>query len=403
MKLVSVIIPMYNAYNTIDRMINSIIGQTYKNLEIIVVNDGSTDLSLEKMSEYALKDSRIKIFSETNKGVSHARNLGLKNATGDYIQFVDADDDLELNYFEKMVSLIETNNCDIAICNNIHPFFYTHFTSDEVLDITSHFEFIKFYQHTFALTLPWNKLWKKEIIKDIYFEEDLDFSEDEAFCVATLGRIKKIAVCKDVLYHYFLANKNNGEEQKSAMNNQVNKAAFWDNHTSIYYKQMGCIPCKIEYIESQIRNKEIPIQHIDEILYQRLFDFTFYQYEVYLSFGIPKHGLLIEMINIINDPYFHACLKSYEKYYSLKFIDLLDSNINETIKKLNDSLYKMYSYAFKNNIKGFDITFAAIMIFADYFVVENNDINSINLLNQLDKEFRENKTECAKLAHKFIN
>ncbi len=403
MKLISVIIPMYNAQNTIDRMLTSIINQTYTNLEIIIINDGSTDKSLSMIGEYQKKDSRIKVFSIKNSGVSHARNVGLTKVKGEYVQFVDADDDLELNYFEKMSKMIEDNDCDVAICNNKHPLFYAHFEKDEVLDVTSHDEFIKFYQHTFAITLPWNKLWKKEIIDGLFFEEDLDFSEDEAFTVAALGRIKKVAVTKDVLYHYFLANKNNGGDQTSTINNQVNKAAFWDNHTSIYYKQMGCLPAKLEYIFNQIVNKQIPISNPKEILYCRLFEYTFYQYALYESFGIPKHGLLIEMVNIINDPYFHMYLKSQEEYYHLKFINVLDKNLIEVIKKLNDSMYKMFEYVQKNNVQGFDSSLTAIMIFAHYFIVENNDINNVNLLNQLDKEFKENKTLSANIAHKFVD
>lgn len=403
MKLISVIIPMYNAEKTIDRMLQSILNQTYKNLEIIIINDGSQDNSLSMIEAYQNKDSRIKIYSIKNSGVSHARNVGLSKTSGDYIQFVDADDDLELNYFEKMSKMIEENDCDVAICNNKHPFFFSHFERDEVLDVTNHDEFIKFYQHTFAITLPWNKLWKKETISGLFFEEDLDFAEDEAFTVAALGRIKKVAVTKDVLYHYFLASKENGGDQKSTLNNQVNKAAFWDNHTSIYYKEMGCLPSKLEYIYNQIINKEIPITNPKEILYCRMFEYAFYQYAIYQSFGIPKHGLFIELCNDIKDPYFHAYLKSQEEYYGLKFINVLDKNIVNVIYKLNESLFKMYDYIGKKKIEGLDSSLIAMMIFNHYFLVENNDINNVNLLNQLDKEFRENKTERAILAHKFVD
>ncbi len=403
MKLISVIIPMYNAEKTIDRMLTSILNQTYRNLEIIIINDGSIDNSLAMIQEYQKNDDRIKIYSIKNSGVSHARNQGLKRATGDYIQFVDADDDLELNYFEKMSKMIEDNNCDVAICNNKHPFFFSHFTKDEVLDLSTHDEFIKFYQHTFAITLPWNKLWKKETISGLFFEEDLDFAEDEAFTVAALGRIKKAAVTKDVLYHYFLASKDNGGDQKSTLNNQVNKAAFWDNHTSIYYKEMACLPCKLEYIHNQIANKLIPISNPKEILYCRMFEYAFYQYAIYQSFGIPRHGLLIELCNNVKDSYFHWYLKSQEEYYSLKFVNVLDKDIVNLVNKLNDSLYDMYDYVGKQKIDGLDASLIAMMIFCHYFVVENNDINNVNLLNQLDKEFKENQTFSAKIAHKFVD
>ena len=114
MKKISVIVPVYNTEEYIEKCINSITGQTYKNLEIIVVNDGSTDNSLNILKSLQSKDSRIRIINQENKGVSAARNTGLDNTTGEYIAFVDSDDYLEKNMYEKMLKYMGESGADLV-------------------------------------------------------------------------------------------------------------------------------------------------------------------------------------------------------------------------------------------------------------------------------------------------
>ena len=116
--MVSVLIPAYNAEKTINRCIDSILCQTYQNIEIIIANDGSTDSTLPILSDYAEKDRRIIICSQPNKGVSAARNMCLKNAKGDYILYVDADDWIEPNMIQRMLELIE--DADFVLCESDH-------------------------------------------------------------------------------------------------------------------------------------------------------------------------------------------------------------------------------------------------------------------------------------------
>ena len=101
---VSVIVPVYNLEDYIERCVESIISQTYTNIEIILINDGSVDSSLEKCMEYAKKDNRIIVLDQKNKGVSAARNLGLDKATGKYVTFVDGDDCIHGKYIEILIS-----------------------------------------------------------------------------------------------------------------------------------------------------------------------------------------------------------------------------------------------------------------------------------------------------------
>ncbi|MEG1835103.1 MAG: glycosyltransferase family 2 protein [Oscillospiraceae bacterium] len=115
MSKVSIILPIYNIDKYLARCLNSIINQTYSNIEIILVNDGSTDNSAEICKEYKTKDERILFFDNTNKGCSYSRNFGLENSTGEYILFVDSDDYIALDLVEKVLKEAEENECDMVV------------------------------------------------------------------------------------------------------------------------------------------------------------------------------------------------------------------------------------------------------------------------------------------------
>lgn len=115
--IISVIIPVYNTKNYLNKCIDSVLRQTYKNIEIIIIDDGSTDGSAELCDMYAKKDKRIKVLHKENSGVSDARNHGLKIAKGKYIGFVDSDDYIEETMYEYLYNLIKKNNADMSICN----------------------------------------------------------------------------------------------------------------------------------------------------------------------------------------------------------------------------------------------------------------------------------------------
>ena len=112
MEKVSIIIPVYNAYTVIDKCIQSIINQTYKNIEIILINDGSKDKSIEKLNYYEKKYKNIKIINKKNEGVSKTRNLGIKKATGKYIMFIDNDDYIDNTYVETLLNEIKNSEAD---------------------------------------------------------------------------------------------------------------------------------------------------------------------------------------------------------------------------------------------------------------------------------------------------
>lgn len=169
--LISVIIPVYNVEEYLGQCLDSIINQTYKNLEIIIVDDWSTDNSWKIRDEYAKNDKRIKLIHQKNTGLSAARNAWLKIATWKYIWYIDSDDYVELDMYEKLYNIIECSNSDLAICNwyigkeDGSRIKNTKFPGKKIITPNETLEY--FYNSMYV----WNKLYKKDIIKGLNFVE----------------------------------------------------------------------------------------------------------------------------------------------------------------------------------------------------------------------------------------
>lgn len=205
---ISVIVPAYNAGKYFENCIKSIVNQTYKNLEIIIVDDGSTDSTPQACDEWAEKDSRIKVIHKENGGAASARNIGLDNATGEYIGFVDADDYIDVDMYEIMLNDILENDADAARCG-------VERVSDDgtienwgtgIYDV----RIVDNKQLLFDVgeglgilpVSPCNKLIKKECIGDIRFDTRFKFAEDTLFNFTVAKNIKKMVYHDVNRYHY---------------------------------------------------------------------------------------------------------------------------------------------------------------------------------------------------------
>lgn len=205
-ELISVIIPVYNVEQYVERCLNSVINQSYPNLEIILVDDGSTDKSGDICDRYIFKDSRIKVIHEKNAGLGEARNRGLRIASGDYICFVDSDDWIEEGYCKELVQAAERTNSDIAICGyneclkdgktpkvKYDGCFTT--TGKEIL----HYTMTANSKYWFNISV-WNKLYKREIISELWFKSRV--YEDIMYNAESMYRANKIAYVNKCLYNY---------------------------------------------------------------------------------------------------------------------------------------------------------------------------------------------------------
>lgn len=204
MDLVSIIVPVYNVEQWLPRCVDSLTVQTYKNLEIILVDDGSNDDSGKICDEYAEKDDRIVVIHKENGGLSSARNAGIKVAKGYYISFVDSDDWVLPEFIEKLYSAIIENDCDLAECgfaalssevvpeDNRNDSFSV---VDDIRAMKTHLEDGHFRQ------VVWNKLYKREIITVEFVEGK--YHEDVFWTYQIIANCKKLVHITDVLYCYF--------------------------------------------------------------------------------------------------------------------------------------------------------------------------------------------------------
>lgn len=213
--MVSIIVPIYNSEKYLRKTLDSIYNQSYKDFEVILVNDGSKDKSLQICEEYKLKNKNTKLISLKNSGVSNARNEGLKNTKGEYICFLDSDDIIDKNYLDEMVKLIR--NSDIGVCsyevikykNNETKIIkaMNNKTIDEILITLILNE---------LLNPLWNKIYRTELIKkyNIKFDKDINLGEDLLFNLKYLSHCHDVSTTNLVLYQYYLRssglNSNNG-------------------------------------------------------------------------------------------------------------------------------------------------------------------------------------------------
>lgn len=205
-KLVSIIVPVYNVEQYLDKCIESIVTQSYINLEIILVDDGSKDKSGEICDIWAKKDRRIKVIHKKNGGLSDARNKGLDIVTGDIISFVDSDDYVSEYFYEKLINIMEQTNSDIVECE------FKKFNENEIVDYTNKdtIEFISFNTEDAIKNLilncrlsttVWNKIYKTNVIKRLKFRVGKT-NEDDFYTYLAFNNAKKITKVQDELYYY---------------------------------------------------------------------------------------------------------------------------------------------------------------------------------------------------------
>lgn len=270
---VSVIVPVYNTGKYISKCLESLTNQTLKDIEIICVNDGSTDNSLEILKAFADKDERIKIITQENKKQGAARNCGLQIATGEYIGYIDSDDWVDLNYFENLYNAAQKHNSDIAFCTVVRTGGLKttkkreHIICEHVAtSLQEKFD----NSNVFTNPCPTNKIYKKTLLKDnnIVYPEDI-YYEDKIFVTKAVYYANSIVSVPETYYYYF-------RNPHSTVNTNIKKLCGNKNDKEIARKLV------IEFLrenKAQIRDKEIwttlksfnvlgiPIFQIKESLY----------------------------------------------------------------------------------------------------------------------------------------
>ena len=223
--LVSIILPVYNAQNHLARCIGSILNQTYKNIELIILNDGSKDHSLPVCEEFRAKDSRIVLVDKENSGVSDTRNLGLKLAGGEYVQFVDSDDYIDPDFTQHLVEAAEAHHADLVIApyKMVIPAGATK--PEQVLEKLASY----FY------SVLWNKLYRRILLtgNDIQFTSELKWAEDLVFNMQYIQYAETFVSIDKAGYYYV-------QNPQSICHTQINPASIVQNkiQTFRYYKDL---------------------------------------------------------------------------------------------------------------------------------------------------------------------
>ncbi len=207
---ISVIVPVYNVEKYLHKCVDSIINQTYKNLEIILVDDGSPDNCPKICDDYVKQDERVKVVHKENAGVSAARNTGIRAATGDYVCFFDGDDFIEKNMVEKMLDAIEKKGCDICVCGYSVDF-YDNLDKEETVKIvipwnqpSEQKSLIEYEKHLGICGYVWNKLYSVNLLKllELNFDEEISLYEDLIFNSKAFCEGAKVCFIDNIGYHY---------------------------------------------------------------------------------------------------------------------------------------------------------------------------------------------------------
>lgn len=316
--LISIVIPVYNAEKYLEQCLNSIKDQTYKNFEVILVNDGSIDHSESICMDFVKVDTRFKYFTKVNGGASSARNFGLDHVTGDFITFIDADDWVDENHLEVLINNIKDNNSDMVVSsikkfdmsNNFHFRMYSN--QEKYL-----LNYNKLNREEFLVILPKlilannsykiavSKLFKKELVSDIRFDESIIYGEDLEFFFKLYLNINSISYIDEVTYVYRLH-----DESSSSKFGQLHMKQELAIYKKMYERieELG-LPT-IHYVNT-IRNL---LDFRKDFIENRVLfdDYLQFLEKVEKAVTYPKDliSIIVPIYNV--SPYLQLCLESIE-------------------------------------------------------------------------------------------
>lgn len=284
--LISVIVAVYNIEDYVERGVTSILQQTYQNLEVILVDDGSTDASGVICDKLAENDNRVMVIHKENGGPADARNAGIAIAKGSYIGFVDGDDWIDTDMYEKMLGALLEQQADIAICRyrQVHK----EYTEDKSVDRAIVFEgqealqyYVEERKEYDIQNAAWNKLYRKEVLQNVSFPAG-KWYEDIMFATAALSNANRCVYLDTACYNYII------DREGSIMNTQINPRTFTDQipayrektrflqalgrqdladvHDYFFYKRLLLFYNQLK--KSKLQDKKKYLREIAEIIYE---------------------------------------------------------------------------------------------------------------------------------------
>lgn len=316
--LISIVIPIYNAEKYLEECLNSIKNQTYKNFEVIMVNDGSKDDSETICMNFLRSDSRFRYLKKENGGVSSARNVGLDNVEGDYITFIDADDWVDENYLDLLITTVEKNHSDIVVSsykqfNNIDVFYLRAYTIQEKyllnFERMNRDDFLTIFPKLMSTNVCFNnavaKLFRKELVNDLRFDTSIKYGEDLDFYFRLYLNVDSVSYVDEPTYVYRM----HGDSTTSNFNQEHAEqelSIFKQMHEKI--QEIG-LP-SIHYFKKLKKLLEWRMDFLEnKVLLNEYFDFL-KNIEKTVTYPSTLISVVIPIYNV--SPYLRLCLESVE-------------------------------------------------------------------------------------------
>ena len=386
---VSVIIPVYNSENLLSQCLDSVINQTLKNIEIICVDDGSSDNSLNVLKDYEKRDNRIKVISQKNSGAGVARNNGLDNAQGEFIAFLDSDDWLDEDALEKLLKNITKNNADMTLFNAIefkpnNQFRKRiYFQKDDNIDYNN-FTFDYHFNKNLVMNgmlVIWSKFYRTSFLKEntIRFYNHEIFN-DVQFHIKTMLLAKKISYLPEILYNYRRLGQNSLQTSRAVTNkgfivfNIFEEIKEWLIETG-FYKEFEANYIRFVLNESQVRlnnTNEYYKEELFKIIKEKFIEMNVSS-DILKDINIKNHRFYIHIIN--SNSYFEY--KQFENTQNMINSDLsLSYELDKKIKE-----YKKLEETTNDFIKNIDLNLKIIEkikkyeLFDQEFYIRTYDYN----------------------------
>lgn len=333
---VSIIVPIYNVEKYLKECLDSLVEQTYKEIEIILIDDGSKDCSSNICDEYEAKDSRICVFHIENAGVSNARNLGIQYATGEWVMFLDSDDYLERNAIEKLLEVAEKYNVDVVGSNYYNTYMNIeickgkksekpYVIEDDPKNIVREMIFFpeKISDIYPTCLVPWGKIIRTSVIKEnkISYFTDMTLHEDATFNIILFSQVRKHAICPEPLIHY--RQRKNSLSQNSTKDNfdsnckycQVIEKLIYDKTVNIVVNENDYYAFYSKYYAYGMMNLWLYSKKKPEIMKQQLL-----KYREHSPFKDALDKVDLDSINNYN---YTSRLNTVIRYSALKKYKIL--------------------------------------------------------------------------------
>lgn len=316
--LISIVIPIYNAEKYLEECLNSIKNQTYKNIEVIMVNDGSKDDSETICKRFSEDDARFRYFTKVNGGVSSARNLGLDNVKGDYITFIDADDWIAEKHLELLINSIKKTNSDIGVSsykefNNKDTYYIRVYTKQEKnllnFEKMNRDEFLTLFPKLMSTNVCFNnavsKLFRKDLVKNLRFDTSIKYGEDLDFYFRLYLNVDSISYVNELTYVYRIHgdsttsnfNQEHAEQELTIFKQMYEKIQEIGLPTIHYFNKLKkLLELRMDFLE----NKVLLNEYLD---FLKIIEGTVTYPNTLISVVIP-------IFNV--SPYLRLCLESIE-------------------------------------------------------------------------------------------